>query len=61
MNKRVEAVERMMESKMPEEVNRLVMQIEKNRLEFLDSRDNIEKQITALETKVVAPKEEEKA
>ena len=25
MNKRVEAVERMMESKMPEEVNRLVM------------------------------------
>ena len=55
MNKRVEAVERLMDSKMPEEVNRLVMQIEKNRLEFLDSRDNLEKQIAVLETKKSAP------
>ena len=55
MNKRVEAVERLMESKMPEEVNRLVMQIEKNRLEFLDSRDNMEKQIAVLETKMEDP------
>lgn len=62
MNKRVEAVERLMESKMPEEVNRLVMQIEKNRLEFLDSRDNLEKQIAVLETKEAArPKAPEEA
>ena len=54
MNKRVEAVERLMDSKMPEEVNRLVMQIEKNRLEFLDSRDNLEKQIAVLENKEAA-------
>jgi hypothetical protein len=66
MNKRVEAVERMLESKMPEEVNRLIMQIEKNRLEFLDSRDNLEKQISALEAKAGSPpseppKEQQKA
>jgi hypothetical protein len=55
MNKRVEAVERLMDSKMPEEVNRLIMQIEKNRLEFLDSRDNLEKQIAVLENKEAVP------
>jgi hypothetical protein len=54
MNKRVDALERLLESKMPEEVNRLVMMIEKNRLEFLDTRDTTEKQITQLEGKVVS-------
>lgn len=54
MNKRVDALERLLESKMPEEVNRLVMMIEKNRLEFLDSRDNTEKQITLIESKIPA-------
>ena len=38
---------------MPEEVNRLVMMIEKNRLEFLDARDTTEKQITQIEGKMV--------
>lgn len=52
MNKRVDALERLLESKMPEEVNRLVMMIEKNRLEFLDARDDTEKQITQIESKI---------
>ena len=52
MNKRVDALERLLESKMPEEVNRLVMMIEKNRLEFLDARDDTEKQITLIENKI---------
>jgi DNA-directed RNA polymerase beta subunit len=52
MNKRVDAMERLLESKMPEEVNRLVMLIEKNRLEFLDARDNQEKQLAAMEGKI---------
>ena len=52
MNKRVDALERLLESKMPEEVNRLVMMIEKNRLEFLNARDDTEKQITVIESKI---------
>ena len=55
MNKRVDALERLLESKMPEEVNRLVMMIEKNRLEFLDSRDTTEKQMTQMEGKILNP------
>jgi len=54
MNKRVDALERLLESKMPEEVNRLVMMIEKNRLEFLDARDDTEKQITQIESKITS-------
>jgi hypothetical protein len=54
MNKRVDALERLLESKMPEEVNRLVMMIEKNRLEFLDARDDTEKQITQIENKITS-------
>jgi hypothetical protein len=50
MNKRVDAMERYLESKMPEEVNRLVMLIDKNRLEFLDSRDDHSKMIEKLES-----------
>jgi hypothetical protein len=43
MNKRVDAMERLLESKMPEEVNKLLMQMEKNHLEFLDAKDTHDK------------------
>ena len=59
MNKRVDALERLLESKMPEEVNRLVMMIEKNRLEFLDARDDTEKQITLIENKISSVEKEQ--
>ena len=53
MNKRVDAMERYLESKMPEEINRLVMLIDKNRLEFLDSRDDHSKMIEKLESQLL--------
>ena len=55
MNKRVDAMERYMESKMPEEVNGIIMLIEKNRLEFLDARDTLDKQVASLEVKLFNP------
>jgi hypothetical protein len=55
MNKRIEAMERYLENKVPEESNRLLMLIEKNRLEYLDSRDNHDKAIAQLEAKILNP------
>ena len=55
MNKRVEALERMFDSKMPAEYNKIVMLVEKNRLEFLDARDDQEKQISQIEAKLLRP------
>lgn len=52
MNGRVDAVERLLDSKMPQEVSRLVMLIEKNRLEFLNSRDDHDKIIEKIENKM---------
>lgn len=55
MNKRVDAMERYLETKMPEESNRLLMLIDKNRLEYLDSRDNHDKAIAQIESKILNP------
>jgi len=55
MNKRIEAMERYLENKVPEESNRLLMLIEKNRLEYLDSRDTHDKAIAQLESKILNP------
>ncbi len=52
MNNRVDALERLLESKMPEEVNRLAMMIEKIRLESLNARDETKKQIMVIESKI---------
>jgi hypothetical protein len=52
MNKRVEAMERLLETKMPEESSRLLMLIERNRLEFLDSRDTHEKLFAKIEERL---------
>jgi len=58
MNKRVDAMERLLDSKMPQEVSRLVMLIEKNRLEFLNSRDDHDKIIEKIENKMNAKPED---
>lgn len=55
MNRRVDAMERLLETKMPEETSRVLMLIEKNRLEFLDARDTHDKQIAELELKLLGP------
>jgi hypothetical protein len=55
MNRRVDAMERLLETKMPEETSRVLMLIEKNRLEFLDARDTHDKQIQELEAKLLGP------
>lgn len=48
-------MERLLETKMPEETSRVLMLIDKNRLEFLDARDTHEKQLQALEQKLLGP------
>ena len=51
-------MERLLDSKMPQEVSRLVMLIEKNRLEFLNSRDDHDKIIEKIENKMNAKPED---
>lgn len=43
VNKRVEGLEKVLESRLPQEHEQLVMLIDKNRLEFLNARDDHEK------------------
>jgi hypothetical protein len=44
-NKRFDALEKMFLGKLGEEVNRLVMHIETNRAEFIDTRDSHENRL----------------
>ena len=51
MNKRVEALERVFDSRLPEEHTKLTMVLEKNRLEFLDAKDDHDKMLKAVDQK----------
>jgi gas vesicle protein len=53
VNKRFDSMEKILEARLGEEVNKLILKIDMNRAEFIDVRDNHDNKLMVLEERTI--------